>query len=102
MMIIIACGIMISVGIYLLLEPSMLRRVFGLVVLGSAINMIILVCGRLHSTHPVFIDGHIHSFANPLPQALILTAIVIGFGLLALLSCLLKLHYPSQAAGEHQ
>ncbi|MEM9242486.1 MAG: NADH-quinone oxidoreductase subunit K [Pseudomonadota bacterium] len=89
-MIILACGILIGISIFLLLEPSITRRVFGLVLLGSTINIILLICGRLYSIHPVFINGKAIKMANPLPQALILTAIVIGFGLLAFLCALLK------------
>jgi multicomponent Na+:H+ antiporter subunit C len=89
-MITLACGVLFSVSIYLLLEPSMIRRVFGLVLLGSTINLIILVAGRLNSTNPAFIKSITQPLSNPLPQALILTAIVIGFGLLAFLSALLK------------
>lgn len=90
-MIIIATGVLFSISIYLLLEPNIIRRVFGLVLLGSTINLVILICGRLVSVRPAFIDNHLHEMANPLPQALILTAIVIGFGLLAFLCALLKL-----------
>ncbi len=89
-MMILACGILMSLSIYLLLEPALIRRVFGLVLLGSTINLIILICGRLASKQPAFIQVSHHDMANPLPQALILTAIVIGFGLLAFLCALLK------------
>ncbi len=97
-MIIITCGILISISIYLLLEPMLLRKVFGLILLGSAVNMIILICGRLNQIKPAFInDAYSWSeFANPLPQALILTAIVIGFGLLAFLCAALKALFTSQ------
>jgi multicomponent Na+:H+ antiporter subunit C len=99
-MIILACGILITVSVFLLLETNLLRRVFGLVLLGSAINLVILICGRLHFVQPAFINDKIHDMANPLPQALILTAIVIGFGLLAFLSALLK-QLLSEKAGNN-
>jgi len=91
-MMIIACGILFSVSIYLLLEPHITRKVFGLVLLGSTINLIILICGGLDKLYPAFLtkDHIAGDFANPLPQALILTAIVIGFGLLAFLCAPLK------------
>ena len=95
-MIMIACGVLVAISIYLLLEASLLRRIFGLVLLGSAINLIILICGRLKGHFPVFIVKQVkHLFANPLPQALILTAIVIGFALFAYLCVLLKGKYES-------
>ncbi len=93
-MIILACGILIGISFYLILEENMARRVFGLVVLGSAINLIILISGRLYSVRPAFINGQTVGVANPLPQALILTAIVIGFGLLTFLCALLKKTLP--------
>lgn len=64
-----------------------MRWLFGIVILSSTINLIIFVAGRLYSSQPAFISQEnsapTEAFANPLPQALILTAIVIGFGLLA-------------------
>ena len=89
-MILLVCGVLVAISVYLLLEPNMIRRVFGLVLLSSAINLVLLLCGRLYATHPAFISGKQVALANPLPQALILTAIVIGFGLLAFLCALLK------------
>ena len=89
-MIIIACGILISISTYLLLDKHIIRRVFGIVLLGSTINIIILICGKLGHTTPAFISDKMHDLSNPLTQALILTAIVIGFGLLAFLCVLVK------------
>lgn len=89
-MLMLASAILLAISFYLLLEQSVIRRVFGLVLFGSTINLILLVCGRLHSVQPAFVSGHGTELANPLPQALILTAIVIGFGLLAFLCALLK------------
>jgi multicomponent Na+:H+ antiporter subunit C len=80
-------GGLISISIYLILSPQMMRWLFGIVILSSTINLVIFVAGRLSSQNPAFIpQGEPTSdalLANPLPQALILTAIVIGFGLLA-------------------
>ena len=93
-MMILACGILVAVSVYLLLDVNLVRQVFGLVLLGSAINLILLLCGRLQGHFPVFISKEAHQlFANPLPQALILTAIVIGFALFAYLCVLLKVKY---------
>lgn len=89
-MIIIACGILFSISIYLLLEPNTIRRVFGLILLGSTINLILLISGGLSSIFPPFIGNKAQQMANPLPQALILTAIVISTGLMAFLVTLLK------------
>lgn len=79
-------GVFVSVGIYLLLERHLLRILFGLILLSSAVNLAIFVAGRLTPGLPPLIDSNAElppdGFANPLPHALILTAIVIGFGLL--------------------
>lgn len=79
-------GLLVACGIYLMLERHLLRFVFGLILLSNGVNLAIFTAGRLTPGVPPLIapdrmlpaPGH----ANPLPQALILTAIVIGFGLL--------------------
>ncbi|WP_038173318.1 Na+/H+ antiporter subunit C [Vibrio pacinii] len=79
-------GVLVSAGVYLLLERHVLRLLFGLILLSSAVNLAILVAGRLTVAVPPLIDFEATlppaDAANSLPQALILTAIVIGFGLL--------------------
>ncbi|GEM79280.1 Na+/H+ antiporter subunit C [Vibrio superstes] len=79
-------GIFVAIGVYLMLERHLLRILFGLILLSSAINLAIFTAGRLTPGElPLIeVDGRVPAdgFANPLPQALILTAIVIGFGLL--------------------
>lgn len=80
-------GGLISISIYLMLSPQIMRWLFGIVILSSTINLVILIAGRLHSKNPAFIPKGQQvpdvMLVNPLPQALILTSIVIGFGLLA-------------------
>ncbi|KTD13227.1 NADH-quinone oxidoreductase subunit K [Legionella jamestowniensis] len=80
-------GILVSISIYLILSRQIMRWLFGIVILSSTINLVIFVAGRLYSSRPSFISQENpapnEALANPLPQALILTAIVIGFGLLA-------------------
>lgn len=79
-------GIFVSVSIYLLLERHLLRVLFGFILLSSAVNLAIFTTGRLTMWNPSLMELGQHmppvGAANPLPQALILTAIVIGFGLL--------------------
>lgn len=81
----ILIGCLFGISIYLLLQASILRLLFGIMILSSAINLLIFVVGGIGYKQPAFITDatNIHSVANPLPQALILTAIVIGFGLIA-------------------
>lgn len=77
-------GVMVAVATYLLMSRNALRIVLGLLVLGNAANLSIFVAGRLGSRLPPIVpDGEtfVAGVANPLPQALILTAIVISFAL---------------------
>lgn len=80
-------GGMIAGSVYLFLSRQYLRVMFGVIVLSNAINVAILTVGRLTPGHaPLIVPGAevvAPGAANPLPQALILTAIVIGFGLLS-------------------
>jgi multicomponent Na+:H+ antiporter subunit C len=82
----VVIGVLITAGIYLLLERHILRVIFGLILLSNAVNLAIFTAGRLTKSAPALIsqDATIlaEGAANSLPQALILTAIVIGFGLL--------------------
>ncbi len=71
-------GWVTACGIYLLLRGRTFPVVLGLSVLGYAVNVFIFAMGRLWSdAAPLLIDGA--AVADPLPQALVLTAIVIGF-----------------------
>lgn len=87
-------GALIAISVYLMLSAQMMRWLFGVVIFSSTINIVIFVAGRLNSQVPAFIPYNqtIPSvvMANPLPQALILTAIVIGFGLLSFALVLLR------------
>jgi len=87
-------GGLFAISIYLLLSKQLLRWLFGIVILSSATTLLIFIAGRLNALSPPFIGiGKVASFAhlaNPLSQALILTAIVIGFGLLAFSWVLLR------------
>jgi multicomponent Na+:H+ antiporter subunit C len=80
-------GVLFASGIYLMLRRNLLRFIFGLALLTNAVNLVILAGGRVTRGEPPLIPAGETTltlpFANPLPQALILTAIVIGFGLLA-------------------
>lgn len=78
-----ALGVMTASGIYLLLRGRSFPVVLGLTLLSYAVNLFIFVMGRLTvGAPPRIIDGVTH-YADPLPQALVLTAIVIGFAMTA-------------------
>lgn len=93
MILLSACTLLLAISFVLLLESDLIRKVFGLVLLGSTINLIILISGRFYSIKPAFLQQGTQGLSNPLPQALILTAIVIGFGLLTYLCVLLRKIY---------
>ncbi len=74
----------VTAGIYLMLSRDVLRCVLGLAVLGSGVNLLLFASGRLTSGQPPVVPSSalvLGEAANPLPQALVLTAIVIGFAL---------------------
>jgi multicomponent Na+:H+ antiporter subunit C len=82
-------GAFFTVAIYLILSRSVIRMLLGITILGNAVNLLIFTAGRLtREVPPIVPDGEVQltaPFANPLPQALILTAIVIGFALFTFL-----------------
>ncbi len=71
-------GFVVACGIYLLLRGRSFTVVLGLTLLGYAVNVFIFAMGRLWSAAPPILQGR-EAVADPLPQALVLTAIVIGF-----------------------
>jgi multicomponent Na+:H+ antiporter subunit C len=74
----------VTAGIYLALSRDVVRCVLGLAVLGSAANLVLFAAGRVGSAQPAVVplgEEALAVAANPLPQALVLTAIVIGFAL---------------------
>ena len=92
----IMIGVLYTAGIYMILRRSFVKVIIGLIFLGHAANLLIFTVGRLTKGNPAFIaqDGLINSpMADPLPQALILTAIVIGFGVQAFAIVLFKKAY---------
>ena len=85
----IGVGALTAGGVYLLLRPRIFDTVLGLALLSYAVNLFIFFMGRLAVGKPPIIrDGVAMSlarYADPLPQALVLTAIVISFGMTAVL-----------------
>jgi multicomponent K+:H+ antiporter subunit C len=78
-----AIGMLVAGGVYLLLRARMFPVVLGLTLLSYAVNLFIFVMGRLAPGKPPIISPQVAEYADPLPQALVLTAIVIGFGMTA-------------------
>lgn len=95
---VVAFGVMMSVAAYLLMSRNLLRLMLGLLVLGNAANLSIFIAGRMSSSTPPLVpEGEltVAATANPLPQALILTAIVISFSLVAFAAVLFHRGYES-------
>jgi multicomponent Na+:H+ antiporter subunit C len=82
-------GIFFTAAIYLLLSKAVIRMLLGVALLGNAVNLLIFTAGRItREIPPIVPEGQSQiegPFANPLPQALILTAIVIGFAMFTFL-----------------
>ena len=83
----VVIGLLYTAAIYLMLRRSVVRLVFGLVLLGHAANLLIFTAGGLvRGRAPIVAEGALTppvGVADPIPQALVLTAIVIGFAVVA-------------------
>lgn len=90
-------GILYASGMYMILRRSMVKLLLGIMLLGNATNILIFLLGNLTAGKPPVIPPDMKVFtdiyADPIPQALILTAIVISFGLTAFAIVLLKRVY---------
>ena len=75
---IVAAAAMIGCGVYLVLERSLTRVMVGLVLLGNGVNVLFLVSGGEPGRAPIVEEGDSSRMSDPLPQALVLTAIVIS------------------------
>jgi multicomponent K+:H+ antiporter subunit C len=78
----VTLGVLVASGIYLLLRARIFPVVLGLTLISYAVNLFLFAMGRLVTGAPAVIGKSVE-FADPLPQALVLTAIVISFGMTA-------------------
>jgi multicomponent K+:H+ antiporter subunit C len=76
-------GVLTACGVYLLLRAQTFPVVLGLTLLSYAVNLFLFASGRLVEGRPPIIVAGQTGYADPLPQALVLTAIVIGFAMTA-------------------
>ena len=79
-----AIGVLTTAGIYLCLRGRTFPVVLGLAMLSYAINLFLFAIGRLVVNRPPLYEKSLTEYTDPLPQALVLTAIVISFGMTAL------------------
>lgn len=95
----ILVGLFIAMGVYLLLSRSVIRMLLGMTIFGNGVNLLIFTAGRvtreIAPIVPPGLDVPEGPIANPLPQALILTAIVIGFSMFCFLLVLAYRAYQS-------
>jgi multicomponent Na+:H+ antiporter subunit C len=90
-------GLLVAGAVYLLLSQNLVRMLFGLIMLSNAVNLVIFTAGRMNHQQPALIPVGLTMPAGPManafPQALILTAIVIGFALLVFMFVLFYRSY---------
>lgn len=79
----ITAGVLFMVATYLMLSRSIFRVVMGIVIISHGAHLLLLTMAGLQRGLPPLLGEEASSYADPLPQALILTAIVISFGLTA-------------------
>jgi multicomponent Na+:H+ antiporter subunit C len=97
----VTIGVVYAAALYQMLRRGVVRVIMGIALLSQAVNLLIFVAGGLREGSPAFIAGNADALApaaaDPLPQALILTAIVISFGVLAF--TLAMVHRADQSTG---
>lgn len=104
LMLAITVGVLYAAGFYMILRRSLVKLILGLALLSHAANLLLFTVGGLSRGRvPLVTDDPEDAFealADPLPQALILTAIVIGFGLQAFTIVLFKKMYVSTGTDD--
>jgi multicomponent Na+:H+ antiporter subunit C len=98
---VIVMAVLYACGIYLMLERSMTRVLVGFLLVGNATNLLILIVAGQSGISPI-VDGETSAeeMSDPLPQALILTAIVITFAVSAFLLALIYRSWRLSTEGE--
>lgn len=96
----ISIGVMTAAGVFLTLRARTFPVVLGLTMLAYAVNVFLFTMGRLNSGLPAVINEAQAQYTDPLPQALVLTAIVIAFGMTAFL-IVLALKARSELGNDH-
>ncbi|HSN83287.1 MAG TPA: Na+/H+ antiporter subunit C [Polyangiales bacterium] len=81
----IVIGVLTASGVYLLLRARTYPVILGIMMLGYAVNLFLVAMGRVAPGAAPILQKGVTDYVDPLPQALVLTAIVIGFGMAAFL-----------------
>lgn len=97
-------GVLTATGVWLLLRARVFDVIVGLTLLSYAVNVFIFLTGRVRIGSPPIVDDKLAptlaSYADPLPQALVLTAIVISFAMTALI-LVIALRANAEAGTDH-
>jgi multicomponent K+:H+ antiporter subunit C len=93
-------GVLTASGVYLTLRARTFPVVMGLTLLAYGVNVFLFAMGRLTIGSPAVIDASVSVYSDPLPQALVLTAIVIAFGMTAFL-IVLALRARGELGNDH-
>lgn len=96
-------GVLFAGAIYNILRRSLAKALFGFLILSHALNLLIFTAGGFKKGAPAFIADKVadpNLISDPLPQALILTAIVIGFAVVAFVIALYQVFYSSRKGDD--
>lgn len=75
----LAIGLMFAIGVFQMLRRNVIRSVIGLIIMANAVNLFLLIAGAYNGLEPAYV-GVSGQRSDALPQALVLTAIVISMG----------------------
>ena len=90
----LAVGVLFAAGTYLVLRRSLLKVVIGFSLISHGTNLLLLTTGKLQrGAVPILVEGYQGGYTDPLPQALVLTAIVISFAVTAFMLALVYRTY---------
>jgi len=86
---VIVMAVMYAAGVYVMLERSLTRVLIGFLLVGNATNLLIFIMSGRPGSSPIVTSTSAEDMVDPIPQVLMLTAIVINFGITALLLALI-------------
>lgn len=96
----VTAGVLFAAGTYLLLQKLLSRIVVGLGLIAHGANLVLLGSGGPPGAAPILEDGEVVRYSDPLEQAMVLTAIVITFGVTAFLLALAYRSWTEQGSDE--
>jgi multicomponent Na+:H+ antiporter subunit C len=98
LVLVVVVVVLVTTGVYLLLERSLTRVIIGLVLISNGVNVLFLIAGGRAGGAPIVGTTPVEEMSDPLPQAMVLTAIVITLGMTAFL---LAMAYRSWQLNRH-